>query len=321
MARPGPRTPPSGRPTGNRSRSTATSPAHCRCSSWTCERAPCGSSPRSAAMRTRRGRRTAATSLSYPTARGTDNCGLSISRPVASARCCSRAEPGCRRGLRVSRRHRSLTLDPGEDPRMKHLHWLVLGGVVAASVGACGKKAPETTVAPQNADSIAAAAERARQDSIAAAAADAARRAREDSERLASQRAADSAAAAARAGEEVKAALAALIHFDFDKASLRPEDQAVLDQKVAILQANSALRIRISGHCDERGSDEYNLALGNRRATAAKQYLTSHGIDASRIEIASYGEERPVDPGHNEEAWAKNRNDQFDNLTTNIVLR
>jgi len=204
---------------------------------------------------------------------------------------------------------------------MKHLHWLVLGGVVAASVGACGKKAPETTVAPQNADSIAAAAERARQDSIAAAAADAARRAREDSERLASQRAADSAAAAARAGEEVKAALVALIHFDYDKASLRPEDQAVLDQKVAILQANSALRIRISGHCDERGSDEYNLALGNRRATAAKQYLTSHGVDAGRIETVSYGEERPLAQGHDESAWSQNRRDEFEILSGGDALK
>ena len=77
----------------------------------------------------------------------------------------------------------------------------------------------------------------------------------------------------------------------------------------------------MAGNCDERGSDEYNLALGNRRAIAAKQYLTSHGIAASRIEIVSYGKERPVDPGHNEEAWASNRNDQFENLTTNVVLR
>jgi len=99
-----------------------------------------------------------------------------------------------------------------------------------------------------------------------------------------------------------------------DKAIIRGGDAAVLDQKVAILQANAALRIRISGHCDERGSDEYNLALGNRRATAAKQYLVSHGIDASRIETVSYGEERPIAQGHDEESWAQNRRDEFEIL-------
>ncbi len=81
------------------------------------------------------------------------------------------------------------------------------------------------------------------------------------------------------------------------------------------------MRIQTAGNCDERGSDEYNLALGNRRAMAAKHYLVEHGIDASRVETVSYGEERPIDPGHTEEAWAKNRNDQFEILTANVVLR
>ena len=94
-----------------------------------------------------------------------------------------------------------------------------------------------------------------------------------------------------------------------------------MDEKLPILTANSQVRFQIAGNCDERGSDEYNLALGNRRATTAKQYLVAHGIDASRIETVSYGEERPLDPAHNEEAWAKNRNDQFEILTANVVLR
>jgi peptidoglycan-associated lipoprotein len=115
--------------------------------------------------------------------------------------------------------------------------------------------------------------------------------------------------------------LAAMIHFDYDKAALRPDDQAGLDQKVAILTANAAVRIRISGHCDERGSDEYNLALGNRRATAAKQYLVSHGIDASRIETVSYGEERPIATGHDEDSWAQNRRDEFEILSGGDSLR
>src|SRR3989449_1570393 len=164
-----------------------------------------------------------------------------------------------------------------------------------------------------------AAAERARQDSMARAEADA--RAREEAERVARQRAADSLAAMGHTTEAVRTMLAAMIHFDFDKANIRPGDAATLDQKVAILQANPNLRIRISGHCDERGSDEYNLALGNRRATAAKQYLVSHGIDAGRIETVSYGEERPLAQGHDESAWAQNRRDEFEIISGGDVLK
>jgi peptidoglycan-associated lipoprotein len=195
---------------------------------------------------------------------------------------------------------------------MKPVSLLFVIGLGAAVVAAgCGKKAPETVTPVANADS-AAAAERARQDSIDAARAAADRQAQEERERLAAQRAADSAAAAARAGDEVRSMVAAMIHFDLDKSNIRPDDAGTLDQKVAILQANPDLRIRIGGHCDERGSDEYNLALGNRRAQAAKQYLVSHGIDASRIETQSWGEERPLVDGHDEGAWSQNRRDEFE---------
>ena len=203
---------------------------------------------------------------------------------------------------------------------MKRLSLLLLGGLAVAAVAACGGKKPETPapVVGPNADSIAA-AQKAHDDSMAAAQADADRRAREDAERR--QKTADSLAAIGKTTDAVKTLLATLIHFDYDKANIRAGDASVLDQKVAILQANPALRIRISGHCDERGSDEYNLALGNRRATAAKQYLTSHGIDAGRIETVSYGEERPLDPGHNEEAWAKNRRDETEILAGGDLLK
>lgn len=196
---------------------------------------------------------------------------------------------------------------------MKRLSLVVLALLAAGTVAAaCGGNPPPETPAPQaNADS-AAQAERARQDSIAAAEAEAARRAQEEAERVARQRAADSAAAVARTTEEVRTMLATMIHFDFDKANIRPDDAGVLDQKVAILQANPNLRIRVGGHCDERGSDEYNLALGNRRALAAKQYLVAHGIDASRIDTQSWGEERPVAAGHDEDSWAQNRRDEFE---------
>ena len=203
---------------------------------------------------------------------------------------------------------------------MKRFPLVVLGGLLVVAVAACGGKQPEppAPAAGPNADSIAQ-AEKARADSAAAAQAEADRRAKAEAERR--QRIADSLAAMGRTTDAVKTLLATMIHFDFDKAIIRGGDAAILDQKVAILQANPGLRIRISGHCDERGSDEYNLALGNRRAIAAKQYVVSHGIDAGRIETASYGKERPVDPGHNEEAWAKNRRDETEILAGGDALK
>jgi peptidoglycan-associated lipoprotein len=126
---------------------------------------------------------------------------------------------------------------------------------------------------------------------------------------------------AAERGRAVSADLAAMINFDYDQAVVRQADQETLDRKAAILIANPNVRIRIAGHADERGSDEYNLALGNRRAAAAKRYLENKGVDGSRIEVVSYGEERPLNPGSDETAYAQNRRDEFevtaggDNLT------
>jgi len=130
----------------------------------------------------------------------------------------------------------------------------------------------------------------------------------------AEQRRADSIAAANAAAERLKAVaadLAAMINFDYDQAVIRQNDQATLDRKAGILGANPNVKIQISGHADERGSDEYNLALGNRRAAAAKRYLENKGIDASRMDVVSYGEERPLNPGHDEAAYAQNRRDEF----------
>jgi peptidoglycan-associated lipoprotein len=103
-----------------------------------------------------------------------------------------------------------------------------------------------------------------------------------------------------------------VIHFDYDQDLIKPEDRPILDRKSEIMRANPALRIRISGHADERGSDEYNLVLGNKRALAAKQYLVGKGIDASRIEVTSFGEERPVDSSGTEAAFAQNRRAEFE---------
>lgn len=204
---------------------------------------------------------------------------------------------------------------------MKRFQWLLVGGLAAAVASACGGGAKPQPPAPAaNVDSVAA-AERARQDSLERARQDSLRRAQDEADRIARQRAADSLAALGRSGDAVKVLLATMIHFDFDKANLQSGDAAILDQKVGILQVNPNLRIRVAGHCDERGSDEYNLALGNRRALAAKQYLVSHGIDAGRIETASYGKERPLDPGHNEEAWSKNRRDAFEIIAGGDALK
>ena len=101
------------------------------------------------------------------------------------------------------------------------------------------------------------------------------------------------------------------IFFDFDKSDLKPEAKATLKKKAAWLRDNAAYVVRIEGHCDERGTNEYNLALGERRAHAAKKFLMALGVEEHRMSGISYGEEKPADPGHNEDAWAKNRRDEF----------
>ncbi|HYV97156.1 MAG TPA: peptidoglycan-associated lipoprotein Pal [Gemmatimonadaceae bacterium] len=108
------------------------------------------------------------------------------------------------------------------------------------------------------------------------------------------------------------ATITATIYFDYDKSDLRDDARSTLDSKVPVLRANPAVRIKIAGHTDERGSAEYNIALGQRRAAAAQRYLTGLGIDAGRIEIVSFGEERPARMGEGEEAWSKNRRDEFE---------
>ncbi len=102
-----------------------------------------------------------------------------------------------------------------------------------------------------------------------------------------------------------------LIHFDFDRSEIKNRYKPVLNRKASFLKSYPNARIQIEGHCDERGSVQYNLALGDRRANSAKAYLVALGISADRISTISFGEERPVDSGNNEEAWAKNRRDRF----------
>jgi peptidoglycan-associated lipoprotein len=101
------------------------------------------------------------------------------------------------------------------------------------------------------------------------------------------------------------------ISFDYDRSDLTPAAKDKLSAKAEILRMKPSLNLRIEGHADERGSDEYNLALSNRRSVSAMRFLVSQGISQSRFETVGYGEEKPLDPGENEAAWAKNRRDDF----------
>jgi len=196
---------------------------------------------------------------------------------------------------------------------------MVLALASVAVIGACGgKKAPGTRPAPANATTPArdTAAERKARDEAsqresARVTADAA---------AARQRMIDDSIAGARAAEEamsrdsdmLRATVATTIGFEFNKADLRDEAKAALDAKIPILLANTGVAVRIAGHADERGSTEYNLALGTQRAATAKRYLVERGVAEGRIETTSWGEERPVCTENNEECWTRNRRDEFE---------
>lgn len=101
------------------------------------------------------------------------------------------------------------------------------------------------------------------------------------------------------------------VYFDFDRYNIRPDGAAIIQSKAAFMSQYPGIMAEIQGHCDERGTEVYNMALGDRRARSTYNYITSLGISGSRLSTVSYGEERPLDPGHNEAAWARNRRAQF----------
>lgn len=177
--------------------------------------------------------------------------------------------------------------------------------VLAATllVAACKKEPPPPPPPPAiNEDSLA----KARADSIAlvrAAAEEAARAARAEAE---------ARAARERATAAARATLEELVFFDYDMADIREDAAAVLRRKADVLRASPQVQLRIQGHADERGSTEYNLALGNRRAESVRQFLVGFGLPESRFSIISYGEERPLENASNESAWSRNRRAQFD---------
>jgi peptidoglycan-associated lipoprotein len=181
------------------------------------------------------------------------------------------------------------------------LRTLLLAAPFLIATTACHRKRP-VAVTPSAVATPDDSAERERREAEAREAA--ARRA--EQERL---RAEQEAAERARAG--ARAALEANVFFAFDRSDLDAEARTTLDGKLSVLQASPGIRIRVAGHTDDRGSDEYNLALGARRAMAAKRYLTQRGIDEGRIEIVSFGAERPTCEVPAESCWGQNRRDEF----------
>ncbi len=207
---------------------------------------------------------------------------------------------------------------------MRHTLPISAGLFVVVIAAACGGGPPPQPPGPDP-DSLAAAqAEQQRaRDSIAQARARTDSIARERQRIQAEQRRAreDSISGIRAETNRVRDALARRVHFEFDRSNIRAEDASILDQKLAIMQRNQNLRVQITGHADARGSDEYNLALGNRRALAAKRYLTDRGIAESRIQTSTMGEERPLAMGSNEGAWAQNRRDEFTIISGGSELR
>jgi len=176
--------------------------------------------------------------------------------------------------------------------------FLALSFLALTALGACKKKKPEVAVTPV-AQPAPAPAPAPPVETCNAACRDSISRAND-------------AEARRRAIEAARGTLTATILFDYDRSDITDDARAKLDAKVPILSQNAGIRIRIAGHTDSRGSDEYNLALGQRRAAAAKRYLTDRGIDAGRIEIVSFGEERGTCSDESESCWSQNRRDEFE---------
>jgi peptidoglycan-associated lipoprotein len=199
-----------------------------------------------------------------------------------------------------------------------------LAAVLAFTV-ACPPPAPPPAPAPVvNTDSINAAnAARAEAERQRLAAEEAARReaadraAREEAARLAREAEERTRAAMAAA----RSAFATAIYFELDRSDLTAESRAVLEAKLPLLRANPNVRIRIAGHADDRGSDDYNVALSQRRAAAARRFLVDQGIAQDRVDVVGFGEERPAVMGATEEAWSKNRRAEFEIIVGGESLR
>ena len=177
---------------------------------------------------------------------------------------------------------------------------IMLAMLLALGVS-CAKK--QVTMETQEMAAEEGAAQQSAEDEAARREAEEMRRAREARQR---QEAASMSEEASRAAFEDED-----IHFDFDKYVLTPQAMMILDDKAAYLREHSGVRVLVEGHADERGSNEYNLALGDRRANSAKNYLVKSGVAASRITTISYGEEQPLCRQQNESCWSRNRRGVF----------
>ena len=175
---------------------------------------------------------------------------------------------------------------------------IALSAVATVALAGCSKKPAETAPAPVQTTPVSNPAPTPPSPTCDAACEEAKRREAEEARR--------------RASEAARSSLTATIYFDYDRSDITDDARAKLDAKVPVLTQNTGIRIRIAGHTDSRGSDEYNLALGQRRAVAAKRYLTDRGIDAGRIEIVSFGEERPTCTDEADSCWGRNRRDEFE---------
>jgi peptidoglycan-associated lipoprotein len=176
--------------------------------------------------------------------------------------------------------------------------------VMAATllVAACKKEAPPPPAPTGPSEEELA---RRRADSIAAVRSAAEAAARERAE-------AEARAARERAAAAARVTLEDMVFFDYDKSDIREDAAAVLRRKADVLRVSPQVQLRIQGHADERGSTEYNLALGNRRAEAVRQFLAGFGLAGDRFSIISYGEERPLEARSDESAWSRNRRAQFE---------
>jgi peptidoglycan-associated lipoprotein len=161
----------------------------------------------------------------------------------------------------------------------------LLVGVVA--LGACSKKQPPVQPQPQTPAPV------------------------QQTTPAASTPVRDDSAEREEAMRRLRAVLEQVVYFDYDESTIRADAQESLAAKVPLLRQNPNVRIRIEGHADERGSVEYNLALGMRRANAVRDYLTGFGLDAGRFDVFSYGEDRPAAQGSTESAWSQNRRAEF----------
>jgi peptidoglycan-associated lipoprotein len=186
---------------------------------------------------------------------------------------------------------------------MRMRGFIVPAMAVLVLTAACGQNEPPPPPAPTGPTQAEIdAANRARQDSIDAA--EAAREAAAAAERAAEQR-------RQREMRRLRTTLTAIVHFEYDMADITPASERALRAKVDILRNSPDIRIRLEGHADERGSNEYNQALGSARAQSVKDFLTGFGISADRFAMVSYGEERPLVNRSDEDAWAQNRRVEF----------